>query len=320
MTRRWSAYALRCAVAGGAVWLALLAAWPPSPSSADWVVSLLLLAPLALVPLGLRLVEPEDPESIAGRCWRTVVALQLPTALALATAFSLPKSAAAAGLALPWLATTGGMALLALLRVLRRGLSPLPELAIDASLAFPLVGAGWAFLDRAEIHPLRFATIVVLLTAIHFHYAGFALPLLTGLAGRARPGALASLAALGVIAGVPLVAAGITASQLGASSWLETVAAAITALAGLLAAWLHLRLALGSSWPTGARLLWAIAGLTLAAGMILAGLYGARVWFPVSWLDYPRMWAFHGTANALGFALCGLVAQGFVRSTMTAVP
>jgi hypothetical protein len=50
----------------------------------------------------------------------------------------------------------------------------------------------------------------VLLTAIHFHYAGFALPLLTGLAGRALGGRIARIASLGVIAGVPLVAFGIT--------------------------------------------------------------------------------------------------------------
>lgn len=315
MTHRWSAHALGCAVLGGAVWLALLALRPPSPSSADWVVSLLLLAPLALMPLGLRLVEPPDLASAAGRCWRMVIALQLPTALALAAAFLLPQSVAAAGLALPWLATTGVMALLALLRVLRRGWLPLPELAIDAGLAFPLVGAVWAFLDRADIHSLQFATVVVLLTAVHFHYAGFALPLLTGLAGRSRQGALANLAALGVIVGVPLVAAGITASQLGSGPLLETVAATITALAGLLTAWLHLRLAFDSSWPTGARLLWAVAGLALAFGMMLAGLYGSRSWFPVGWLDYPRMWAFHGTANSLGFALCGLMAQTLARST-----
>ena len=192
MRSRWSACALACSAAGGAVWLALLARRPPSPSSADWAVALLLLAPLALVPLGLRLVEPEDLTSAAGRCWRAAVILQSPSALALTASFALPKGIAAAGLAVPWLAATGAMAFVALLRFLRRGLRPLPELAVDAGLAFPMVGAGWAFLDRAALQPLHFAPIVVLLTAVHFHHAGFALPLLTGLAGRrgrsCRPG------------------------------------------------------------------------------------------------------------------------------------
>jgi hypothetical protein len=42
--------------------------------------------------------------------------------------------------------------------------------------------------------------------------------------------------------------------------------------------------------------------------MALAGLYGSRTYLSIAWLDYPRMWAFHGTANALGFGLCGLLA------------
>lgn len=305
---RWSAWPRVSAAAGGTVWIALLVLRPPSPSSADWAVSLLLLAPLVLVPLGLRLVEPEDFGSAAGRWWRISAFLQLPAALALAAAFLLPKGPAAAVLSLPWLAATGTMGLLALLRLLRRGLRPVPELAVDAGLAFPIVGAGWAFLERAAIHPLRFAPIIVLLTAVHFHYAGFALPLLTGLAGRELGGTASRAAALGVIAGVPLVATGITASQLGAGPLLEFLAAWITALAGLLTAWLLLRLALQSARPPLARILWGIAAVSLAGGMLLAALYGSRSFAPAAWLDYPRMWVLHGTANALGFGLCGLAA------------
>jgi hypothetical protein len=172
----------------------------------------------------------------------------------------------------------------------------------------PIVGAGWALFERAGIAPLRFAAIVVLLTAVHFHYAGFALPLLTGLAARALRGGAAQAACLGVVLGVPLVAVGITASQLGSGPLLEALAAWITALAGLLTAWLHLRLAFR---PYGAPLvhaLWAITGLALAAGMVLAALYGSRAYLFIPWLDYPRMWAVHGSANGLGFAFCGLLA------------
>lgn len=47
--------------------------------------------------------------------------------------------------------------------------------------------------------------------------------------------------------------------------------------------------------------------------MVLAALYGSRSWLSIAWLDYPRMWAFHGTANGLGFGLCGLVAWNLAR-------
>jgi len=308
--RGWSRFALATAAAGGAVWAALLLWRPPSPGEAGWADALLLLAPLALVPLGLRLVPPDEPRGAAAGCWRAALALQLPAALALAAAFALPPGAAAAALALPWLAVAATMALYGLTRLRRKEGWPLPELAVAAGLAFPIVGAGWALLERAGIRPLGFAPLIVLLTAVHFHYAGFALPLATGLAGRALPGRVARMAALGVIAGVPLVAAGITASQLGAGPLLETAAAGITALAGLLTAWLHLRLAAGASSrpPFLARLLWAVAGLALGLGMVLAALYGSRAYLSTPWLDVPLMWALHGTANGLGFALCGLLA------------
>jgi hypothetical protein len=41
--------------------------------------------------------------------------------------------------------------------------------------------------------------------------------------------------------------------------------------------------------------------------MALAALYGSRAFLPVSWLDIPWMRALHGTANAFGFALAGLL-------------
>lgn len=303
---RPSSYALGCAAVGGAAWLALLAWQPPSPAESGWVVALLLLSPLALFPLGLRLVVPAEPGGVADRCFRAALVLQLPAALALAAAFFLRPGAAAAGLVFPWLAVTLALGGFALSRFLARGPRPVAELAIDAGLAFPIVGAGWALFERAGFRPLGFAPLIVLLTAVHFHYAGFALPLLTGLAGRVLGGAPARAAALGVIAGVPLVAAGITASQVGAGPLLEAVAAGVTALAGALCAWLHLRLALLPSHRPPARLLWGVAGLSLAGGMLLAGLYGVRSYLPIAWLEVPRMWALHGSAGALGFALCGL--------------
>ena len=60
---------------------------------------------------------------------------------------------------------------------------------------------------------------------------------------------------------------------------------------------------------TYVRVLWSIAGVSLAVGMVLAILYGSRQYLTMSWLDIPHMRAIHGTANALGFALCGLVSQ-----------
>jgi hypothetical protein len=57
-----------------------------------------------------------------------------------------------------------------------------------------------------------------------------------------------------------------------------------------------------------------VAGLALAAGMFLAMLYGARAYLPPDGLDIPWMRALHGTGNALGFGLAGLLAWS-IRQT-----
>jgi hypothetical protein len=292
------------------MWIAVSLWLRPAPFDAGWAVLLLLFAPLVLVPLGLRLAE----QSTAPRPMRAAAFLQFPTAVLLVLAFVLPQGLVAAVLALPWLLTTSLIALAGLIRIARRGLLPWEELCFDEGLVYLVVGGGWAVLSRWGMRPLAFEAIIVLLTAIHFHYAGFVLPLLTGLAVRKLHGTWARLVAVGVTAGVPLVAVGITATQLGFGSVLESFAACLTALAGLGTAALHVRLALEPARPAMVRLLWLVASLALGFSMILAALYGCRFFLPVERLDIPWMRAWHGTANALGFGLAGMLAWNRARS------
>ncbi|MBI2825287.1 MAG: YndJ family transporter [Planctomycetia bacterium] len=291
---------------GLAVWLIALAIFHPSPFDLAWSWLALLLAPLVLVPLGLRLGRDGDSETgLAGALARLALRLQLPTALLLAVSFTLPQGAWAAGLAVPWLVTTACIALAGAARVKRRGFSPPADLAIDAGWMMLVVGGIGTVLSRYGAQPLDFPPVIILLTGIHFHFAGFLLPVLTGLAARRLPGTMADGACLCAIASVPLLAVGITATQLGWGSVLESAAACLTAAGGALVAVQHLRLAGQKDWPPRARVLWAAAGAALAASMALAALYGCRHWLPLAWLDIPWMRALHGTANALGFAALG---------------
>lgn len=304
----------RAAWAGGVVWLAALAWRRPHPMALEWAQALLMLAPLVTVPLGLDLARTATAPGPAARLLRLAAVLQPAGALCLLASFALEPGETAGLLALPWLAVTGVIALAGFARLWRRArgllsLGPLEELCLEAGLLFLAVGGGWTALSRADLRPLDFSVPIVLLTGVHFHYAGFALPLLTSQAGRYLGGGrLARAAALGVIAGVPLVATGITASQLGAPPLLESTAVSITSLAGLLTAALHLRLARAPTAPPAARALWLLTALALVAGMALSGLYGLRAWLPIPGLSLPWMWALHGTANSVGFALAGLTA------------
>ncbi|HUG10392.1 MAG TPA: YndJ family transporter, partial [Opitutaceae bacterium] len=171
------------------------------------------------------------------------------------------------------------------------------------------VGGAWVAVDRFGLAPLAFSVDIVQLTAVHFHFAGLALPVLAGCVLRETPrGPIATLAGICVLAGVPLVAIGITASQLGAGLLGEAFASAVLALGAMFVAFYQARLSLERRWPQLSRLLWAIAAVSLAFGMTLALLYGIRsLAMPLPWLGIPWMRALHGTANAIGFCLCATI-------------
>lgn len=309
----WVLKAYGTTLVGAAVWIAAMAVLRPPLSEPLWVQSLLMLAPLVLIPLGLRLM-PEVPKSGWPRqVWRTVILGHLPAALLLGWSYLRPQGLVAAILALPWLAITGMLALIGLERLWRYGLRAPDALCIDASLVYVVIGAIWVVCDRLGVRPLNLGSMIVLLTAVHFHYAGFILPLLTGCAGRQINGYMAHLAGSGVILSVPLVAMGITSTQLAFKPWIECLAALCMATSGILTAILYLRLARRRSagaWPS---CLWRIAALSLLLGMAFAVLYGLRFYFPVPVLTISHMQMVHGTANAIGFGGSGMLAWTLAR-------
>lgn len=301
------------ALVGGVVWAGGVVYFTPSPFDPAWAVALLLLAALVLLPVAMDLVGRDGVEGASAGPFRLAALLQLPAALCLAGAFLLPQGPGAAALAVPWLIVTGLLALCGLLRIGQQGVRPVDRLCIDAGLVYVVVGSAWAVSDRLGYRPLQFDPIIVLLTAVHFHYAGFVLPIVTGLAVRQVSGRAARAAGIAVLAGVPMVAVGITTTQLGASPLIESAATLLMAAGGAMVAWLHLRLSLRYGRPTIARPLWAVAAVSLFATMVLAVLYGWRFYLPVAWLDIPHMRVTHGTANALAFALPALLAWSSAR-------
>jgi hypothetical protein len=185
-----------------------------------------------------------------------------------------------------------------------------PLLCREAGLIYAAVAALWLVLDRLALRPLNFDPAIVLLTAVHFHYAGLLLPVLAGFVLTSlKSGRGLNLVGVGVMLGVPAVAIGITSSQLRLRPEIEIVATLFMASSGLGVALLHLKLAMQERWLIHVRILWVVAGLSLALGMVLAALYGVRGFFhPFSWLDLPWMRALHGSLNALGFGFCGVLA------------
>lgn len=253
-----------------------------------WIEVLFLLAPLLLVPLALRAIGPEE--------WPPGLRLALPcAALAAVVSFLFPAGDDAAVLVYPWLMVT--------LFLATRGVRRLrSEPAIGAALSFLPIGGGWLVLSRSGASPMGFREPIVLLTAVHFHYAAFVTLVLVGLAGRALgPSRVHRAVVAGTIVGTPLLALGITVSR-----GIEMVGAVVLALS----LWVFAAVSLVRVAPRvagAARVLLSISALSLFPSMALAVVYAWGRLTGSSPVDLATVAHVHGPLNALGFGLCGLL-------------
>jgi hypothetical protein len=94
----------------------------------------------------------------------------------------------------------------ALARTTERDGFALPETAIDDGLAYVSVGA--VALLLYHLNPtFRFDSTIILPTAVHFHYAGFVLPVITGRSGHPDSRPWRSLVGV-TLAGPAIIAVG----------------------------------------------------------------------------------------------------------------
>lgn len=159
------------------------------------------------------------------------------------------------------------------------------------------------------MQPLGFTEPIVLLTAIHFHYAGFSASVLTGFVGRAIPPSatrgrlLFWWSALGVVSGPPLVAIGFVGP-----SWLQFSAAILLVLGVLLVAVLTAFWVVPSLPNLLSRGLLLISALSSVVAMGFACAYALGEVMHKLLLSIPSMVLVHGITNSVGFALAGFLA------------
>jgi hypothetical protein len=261
---------------------------------------------LICVPLALRAVGPGDSTG------RLLVAGYPIAAVAGLVAIALPSGVLAAAVSLAWLAFTA----LAALHGLTRAVGPgrrVEELSIAAGFVYLAVGGGWFVLWRSGIAIMDFGEHVPLLTAIHFHYAGFASPILVGFVGRELRAAHTRLwplyvgAASLVIVGPALVALGIAGLRA-----IEAPAAAVLAAGTATVALLALALVLRRVGAV-TRALLAVSSAAAVVAMTLAVLYAVGNPLGISAIALEDMVRWHGSLNALGYVLCGLLGWNVRR-------
>ncbi|MFH8635596.1 YndJ family protein [Streptomyces goshikiensis] len=283
------------------------------------------LGMLYVVPAGLRLIDPAGLRT-AARLWPVPAALG---ALCLWLPRGIPATAlaalyAAAALAL---ATRAPARLLEARRRSRAGgsaggapprttVSGPAEVAVCTALVSPSIAATALVAERAGYRLFGFDLDILALTVPHFHFAGFTAALVAGLVCRAgatapaitpgsAPGSatLSRWAAYSVPGGTLLVLLGYFVDD-----WAE-LAGAVVLTTGMwavaLLTWRNIRPGVRDR-TTGALL--GTSAAVLVATMLLALWWAAGEATGITHPTLTWMAATHGLGNALGFALCSVLA------------
>jgi hypothetical protein len=278
---------------------------PATFTAVTWLIgALCALGMVVVVPLGLRLLGGDDDPLVAAwaRVWPVAGAVG-------ALSMLLPRGGLATGVALLYAGATVALALTAPVRLWRtRSLRP-AEVAVLTALVAPSVAGLSLVAERAGYDLLGFEPTVLALTVAHFHFAGFAAALVAGLVAHATGSRVASAAALTVPAGTLLVLLGYFVGDA-----MELAGAAVLTAGMWAVGWLTWTRVRSRSRDRLTRALLGTSAVVLAATMVLALSWAAgHVWDVVPHLPLTWMVATHGVANALGFALCGLLAWRRLR-------
>lgn len=270
------------------------------PSKEGWVMFMIIVAGGVLFPLARPLQQLRPNQLIEAQQWMMTQGLLFAL---------LPRPGnESAYIAACWIMWCGLMAGEALWKHLKSPLKDAGNLCVTAAGVFPMVGAAWLVAHRANWTPWGFDPLIVLLTAAHFHHAGFTLPLMAGLNAKARPGCWTRFSCVAILLGVPFVAAGITCTHFGVLPFVEPFGVTILVIGALGVAVSQIERGFERERSGLTRVAFVISGVSLLAAMLLAMSFGLRYVFPQLALTMPQMWMIHGTLNAFGFGLCGILA------------
>lgn len=297
----------RSAIVGGVLWAGVAVVSRLQWARLNTIELLFLLGPLVVVPLGLTLSFQFIGGKQVGLPIRIARTLQLPAAVCVVASFCLPQGIGATMLALPWFFFGCFIALEGLMALIRRNFRKRETACTIACFLYLSIGCAWLIASRFGLTPMSFREPIVLLTAVHFHYAGFAAPLLALAAGngiekkRAALRRIFNIVVAGVVTGPGLLAAGfVIGPRLKLAMALLVACSEVSLSLFFLAGVRAMR-------PRLAQMLVTISAASVLLAMGLAGVWAIGE-FPLQpYVHLDEMARFHGTSNAFGFILCGLV-------------
>jgi hypothetical protein len=292
-------------ILGAVMWVALVAGFWIGWVQLSMVEILFLLAPLIAVPLAVSLTPSlDDPARLvgrkSGRSWIIFAAAGLAT-----LSLFQPAGPKAAALASAWFFVCGWLGVEGLRRFLKYKTQSFSQFCFAVGEAYLIVGGTWLVISRLGLQPLGFQEPIVLLTAVHFHFAGFLSAVLAGLTyerlRESRWSKPLRVALAGAVIGPGLLGlAFLVSPKLKLAAVMLIVAGQFGLAAGTI------RVAAGMDHLAGRTMLFFSSGCVLA-GMVLAATWATGEYPLHPFVDLARMEKYHGVLNAVGFGVCGLL-------------
>ena len=273
---------------------------------------LFLLAPWVVAPLTLSLVPAAQNNWPSRTNGSAIRYLLFPGAILATTSFFLRDGRTAAALTSVWLLASVSVALDGLMRLIRTRLQSLQEFCFAIGEGYAFVGALWLLASRMGLQPVGFREPIVLLTAVHFHYAGLMAAVLAGLvASSARTPSLLRIALSCAVLGPALLGLAFLAG-----SKLKLAAVMLMVIGEYGIAFGTFRIGLANASGIGGRLL-ILGSACVILGMALAGIWAAGEYTLHAFVNIEEMARYHGVLNSLGFGLCSLVGWTLLRRQAT---
>ena len=317
MKTKWAA---ACALGGAAVWAGMAVLARIGVARIGAVELLFLFAPLVIVPLGIELGRVLGGGGSPLEVARRVQPLGAACAL---VAIWLPPGRTAASFAIGWLVVCvliAGSGLVDLIRppwtTAGRGTRTTWIVTSIARMDLA-VGGAWLVASRLGMRPMGIQEPIGLLTAVHFHFAGFATATIGAatlrFAEKSREQKWLQWLIL-IVAVLPVVvAAGFVISPA------LKMGAAVSFSAGVALFAIVLRAQGRKAQDAMARVLLQVAAGAIFAGMVLSGAYAVADYLGSEALTIPEMARTHGILNAVGFCLPGLLGWLVENSACTVV-
>ncbi|WP_438422056.1 YndJ family transporter [Bacillus siamensis] len=273
---------------GAVCFLGFAAAEAPHLSAAETFV---LLSVLFFVPavFGFAFRPSKTLENVLLRSYPIAA---LCAVLALITDFSF--------FAFVWLIYTLGLALYAVWRLMKTNIHRTEEMSVMMGFIYLAGGGFWFFAYILKIPIMDFGPLIVLLTAVHFHYSAFLIPIFNGLLGRIlrENRVLYMLSTVILLISPILIALGITFSKT-----LDVIAVALY-LTGL---YVNAYLVFKAPFAVKtARFLIRSSSAVLMITIAFSLIYSFGVYREAATLTISQMIWIHGAVNAFGVILPAL--------------